>query len=84
MCDAPSRISAFNRSADKSTDNNGGQHAEVQDLATNVQIRRERADDGKHAGDQGMSSMTSDSQIILSNVKPLPNPNTAGQILPYR
>lgn len=40
MCDAPSRISAFNRSADKSTDNNGGQHAEVQDLATNVQIRR--------------------------------------------
>lgn len=41
MCDAPSRISVFNRSADKSTHNNGGQQAEVQDLATNVQIRRE-------------------------------------------
>ena len=51
MCDAPSRISAFNRSADKSTDNNGGQHAEVQDLATDVQIRREGHNIGRvHAG----------------------------------
>jgi len=55
MCDAPSRISAFNRSADKSTDNNGGQHAEVQDLATNVQIRRAGYNiDSMHTGKLSM------------------------------